>query len=217
MRLAPPPEEHHTKSPGDRALLRRQCIAARENLPAQVHAEYSLRIEAALWSWLAGRAPAAIGFYWPVRREFDARPLVGRLLGLGWRAGLPVVHGPARAMSYRAWTPASAMIEGRLGIPLPAADQPIVPQLLLVPVNAFDRAGFRLGYGGGYFDRTLAAMVPRPLALGIGFEVARVASIAPQPHDIPLDAIVSEAGLTLFPRDPALSGSTDSAGKIGLK
>jgi 5,10-methenyltetrahydrofolate synthetase len=217
MSPAAPPVEHSTKSPGYRTALRRQCIAAREDLPAELHAEYARRIERQLWSWLATRTPAAIGFCWPFRGEFDARPLIGRLLAQGWRAALPVVHAPGRPVSFHAWTPDAAMTLDRYGIPRPAADQPLLPELQLVPVNAFDPAGFRLGYGGGYFDRTLATMVPRPLAVGIGFEVARVTSIGPQPHDIPLDAVVTESGLTQFPRAAHLSGLSDRPGNLPLK
>ena len=71
----------------------------------------------------------------------------------------------------------------------------MLPNIILLPLVAFDRQGFRLGYGGGYFDRTLAALVPRPLAIGVGFELARVADIRPQAHDLPLDAVVTEAGI----------------------
>ena len=79
-------------------------------------------------------------------------------------------------------------------IPVPAGDERIEPDLILVPLNVFDGAGFRLGYGGGYFDRTLAALSPRPFAIGVGLQAAQVATIFPQPHDIAMDAIVTEAG-----------------------
>jgi 5,10-methenyltetrahydrofolate synthetase len=83
----------------------------------------------------------------------------------------------------------------RHGIPIPSAGEELRPNVVLLPLVAFDPQGFRLGYGGGYFDRTLAAMVPRPLAIGVGFELGRVADIRPQAHDIPLDATVTEAGI----------------------
>jgi 5-formyltetrahydrofolate cyclo-ligase len=74
------------------------------------------------------------------------------------------------------------------------ADSPVLtPDLLLVPLVGFDPAGYRLGYGGGYYDRTLAAIQPRPLAIGIGFEQQALATIHPQPHDIPMDYIVTES------------------------
>ena len=96
-----------------------------------------------------------------------------------------------------------AMEEDRHGIPTPAIGDFVQPQALLIPLAAFDAAGFRLGYGGGYFDRTLAGLQPRPLAIGVGFELCRVASIHPEPHDERLDAVVTEAGVVTFGRTGA--------------
>ena len=90
------------------------------------------------------------------------------------------------------------MTVGRYGIPIPADGATLIPDVVLLPLVAFDARGFRLGYGGGYFDRTLAGLVPRPFAIGVAFEVARVNSIRPQAHDIPLDAVVTEAGVDYF-------------------
>lgn len=90
------------------------------------------------------------------------------------------------------------MATDRHGIHFPTSGAALIPDMLLIPVNAFDRRGFRIGYGSGYFDRTLATLVPPPLSIGVGFELARVATIYPQAHDIPLDAVVTEAGLELF-------------------
>jgi 5,10-methenyltetrahydrofolate synthetase len=98
-------------------------------------------------------------------------------------------------MIFRRWTPDTEMALDRHGIPIPATGEELRPDVVLLPLVAFDPQGFRLGYGGGYFDRTLAAMVPRPLAIGVGFELGRVADIRPQAHDIPLDATLTEAGI----------------------
>ena len=102
------------------------------------------------------------------------------------------------------------MAVDRYGIHFPASGTALTPDTLLIPVNAFDGKGFRIGYGLGYFDRTLAGMVPRPLSIGVGFALARVVSIHPQAHDIPLDAVVTEAGIELF-TDRASSRSMLSA------
>lgn len=118
---------------------------------------------------------------------------------LAWRQGgghtaLPVVLGPDRALAFRDWHPDAPMGADRYGIPTPIGGEWRQPDVLLIPVNAFDSAGFRLGYGGGFFDRTLAALSPRPLCIGLGFECNRVTSIRPEAHDLPLDWIVTETG-----------------------
>ena len=97
-------------------------------------------------------------------------------------------------LEFREWTPHSEMIEDRYGIHVPARGDVLRPDAILMPLNGFDGAGYRLGYGGGYFDRSLAGMNPRPLAIGVGFELARLDSIRPQAHDLPMDFIVTEAG-----------------------
>lgn len=127
----------------------------------------------------------------------DPTALVARwLAGNGTRAAaLPVILGREAPMAFHRWTPDSAMAPGPLGIPVPVDGVPVHPEAFLLPLVAFDEAGFRLGYGGGFFDRTLAALQPRPLAVGVGFELGRVASIRPQPYDQPLDYLVTEAGV----------------------
>ncbi len=113
---------------------------------------------------------------------------------LGWQACMPVVVAENMPMAFHAWTPQTAMISDRYGIPIPAEPRELLPDVLLVPLVAFDAAGYRLGYGGGYFDRTLAQLSPAPLTIGVGYELGRVDSILPEAHDIPLDRIVTEAG-----------------------
>ena len=181
-----------------RADLRRQKIAARETLPPPVHARHSARLEAHLALLLARLKPRVLGFCWPIRGEVDCRGLATRTIEAGGRACLPLVLQPGAAMAFREWRPDCAMAIDRHGIHYPAAGAELIPDVLLMPVNAFDAEGFRLGYGGGYFDRTLAALKPPPLAIGVGFELARVASTHPGSHDIALDAVVTEAGLERF-------------------
>jgi 5-formyltetrahydrofolate cyclo-ligase len=198
MPIAEPSCDQGFDSAAFRALVRRERIAARLALPATAHARASAAIEAHLESLLAQRAPQTIAFCWPLRQEFDCRPLVGRLLDRGWRAAQPVVLAPATPMVFRPWLPATPMTEDRHGIPIPAGDVTVLPDVVLLPLVAFDAQGFRIGYGGGYFDRTLATLSPKPFSVGVGFELARIDSVRPEPHDIPLDAIVTEAGcLTL--------------------
>lgn len=186
-----------------RARLRREKIAARLALAPDDHRRLSAALEEQLARQVAVLPVGTLAFCWPIRAEFDARPLVARLLAQGWRAVIPTVVERDAAMVFRAWTPQTIMSVDPYGIPVPAAASACaIPDLLLLPLVAFDAAGFRLGYGGGYFDRTLAAMVPRPLAFGVGFELARAPSVCPQRHDIPLDAVVTEAGSSTFARPP---------------
>lgn len=196
-----PFNDQESDSAAFRAQARRAGIAARLGLAAGEHARASSAIDAHLDRLLSPRPPGVVAFCWPVRNEFDCRPLVTRLLACGWRAAQPVVLAPAAPMAFRPWTPDTPMTADRHGIPIPAGELSVAPDVVLVPLVAFDEQGYRIGYGGGYFDRTLAALSPRPLAVGVGFELARLDSTRPQPHDVPLDVIVTEAGAR-FPRAP---------------
>lgn len=196
-------EQARAHSPAVSALrdaLRRERLAARAALPPALHGERAARIETHLLAALDTLPPARIGFCAAVRGEFDAVPLVTRLLAAGWQACMPVADRPAAPMDFRRWTPDTPMLPDRHGIPVPPAESAgNPPDLLLLPLVAFDAAGYRLGYGGGYFDRTLAALVPRPLAIGVGFELGRAETVWPQAHDIPCDIIVTEMGLARTP------------------
>ncbi|PKO70091.1 MAG: 5-formyltetrahydrofolate cyclo-ligase [Betaproteobacteria bacterium HGW-Betaproteobacteria-14] len=177
-----------------RSALRSRLIAAREALPAAEHARLSQAIERHLADLVDATSPRILAFCWPFRAEFDARSLVAARLPHGLRACLPVVMDSNSPLEFREWTPHSEMIEDRYGIHVPARGDVLRPDAILMPLNGFDGAGYRLGYGGGYFDRSLAGMNPRPLAIGVGFELARVDTIRPQAHDLPMDFIVTEAG-----------------------
>lgn len=201
--MAPtPPSDEHTADPAVyRAALRTARLAAREALSPADHAARSARIETHLATLLATRPAGTLAFCAAVRKEFDARPLVTRLLAAGWRAAMPVVLAPAAPMVFRAWSPQTPMATDRHGIPIPAQGLAVSPDVVLLPLVAFDGAGYRIGYGGGYFDRTLAATVPRPWSIGVGFELGRVDSIRPEAHDWPLDALVTEAGASCIRGD----------------
>lgn len=175
-----------------RPALRLRLIAAREALAGELRARHSARIDAALEALLQRLAPAVIGFCWPIRGEFDVRPLAERAVGAGRRMALPVIDGDT--LFFREWTPASPLAADRLGIRFPLAGETLMPALILMPLVGFDDAGYRLGYGGGYFDRSLAGLAPQPVAVGVGFELSRLESITPQRWDIPCDYVVTEAG-----------------------
>lgn len=178
-----------------RAMLRREKIAARQALPAAEHRAASVAILQHLAEFLRPLRAGTIAFCWPIRAEVDCRPLIERMIDAGWQAAMPTVGAVDAPMEFRAWWPDAPMTTDPYGIPIPAAGPSATPDVILLPLVAFDAAGYRLGYGGGYFDRTLAAMSRRPLAIGVGFELGAVTGIHPERHDIPLDLIVTETGI----------------------
>ena len=177
-----------------RKAERERLVALRQSLPAGKRQRCSARIDAALRGVLAER-PGILGVYWPFRAEFDPRPLVDWAVAEGRTVALPVVVDKKGPLEYRAWRPGEALVDGVWNIPVPEKRDIVTPVLVLAPLVGFDDECYRLGYGGGYFDRTLAALLPRPVAIGIGFEPQRLATIYPQSFDIPMDVIVTEAGI----------------------
>jgi 5-formyltetrahydrofolate cyclo-ligase len=175
--------------------MREELIARRMAVPAQTRRDWSLAISLMLMQSLPVRPGSVVGFCWPFKAEYDARPLMRLLRQRGARSALPVVVQQAQPLVFRHWEPGVRMKIGTLGIAYPDGTEQLEPDILLVPLVGFGRAGDRLGYGGGYFDRTLASMEPRPLSIGVGFELSRMETSFPQPHDVPLDAIVTEAGM----------------------
>lgn len=181
-----------------RAALRRTMVAARQAMPKPAQCAASARIRAHLADLLLPMPAGSIGFCAAIRAEVDCQPLVEQLIAAGWRAAMPVATATDAPMAFRRWWPAAPMTTDPYGIPVPVAETVPTPHVLLLPLVAFDAAGYRLGYGGGYFDRTLAACTPRPLTIGVGFDVCAVESIHPEGHDIPLDRIVTESGIRRF-------------------
>lgn len=175
-----------------RKAERARLIQARLDAGREQRAAWSVAIHASLETGLPFLPDALVGFYWPFKGEFDARPLVRRLHARGARFALPVVIEKAAPLIFRSWAPGEKLEPGIWQIPVPVEDRRVEPDVLLVPLVGFDAAGYRLGYGGGYYDRTLAAFRRRPLAVGVGFAVAELPTIHPQPHDIPMDLIVTE-------------------------
>lgn len=179
-----------------RQNLRKTRIAAREALPAADRVLLTARIEDHLDALLDTLGPTTVAFCWPWRGEVDLVPWARRWLAANpeRQMALPVVRTPGEPMIFLRWHPEVPMETDHHGIPIPAGTEILQPELILVPLNVFDAAGYRLGYGGGYFDRTLAALQPAPLCVGVAFELARVDSTFPQPHDQPMDWIVTEIG-----------------------
>ena len=171
---------------------RRRLIALRLALPPEERQRCAAAIEQNLAGLLATLSGGTLGFYWPIKGEFDPLPLAERLGKAGRIIALPAAIAPNAALEYRAWRPGDAMEPGRHGIPEPKARRLVQPDILVVPLVGFDQGRHRLGYGGGYFDRTLAALSPRPVTIGVGYEAALLPTIYPQPHDVALDFIVTE-------------------------
>jgi 5,10-methenyltetrahydrofolate synthetase len=175
-----------------RRALRQDMASRRAALAGAEYQALSARIVAHALATLP--RPRVAAFCWPIKHEPDLRPLLASWSSAKVRAALPVVVAAKEALRFREWTPDTRLEPDRYGIPTPTAGEWLTPDLILLPLNGFDGAGYRLGYGGGYFDRTLAALSPRPLAVGVGFEINRIASIRPAAHDQRLDWIITESG-----------------------
>jgi 5-formyltetrahydrofolate cyclo-ligase len=146
-----------------------------------------------VYSLLRSNRARVAGFYWPFLGEIDVLPLMHRFLAEGGTAALPVVVGRGQPLSFRLWEPGVRMAAGMFGIPYPAESRTVLPDTLVAPVVGYDDGCYRLGYGGGYYDRTLAVAEPKPLSIGIGFASLRLETIVPQEYDVPMDYIVTEA------------------------
>ena len=179
----------------DKKTLRRQLQAERQSLVDR-H-ERAVQLQQVLRVWLARRQETAIGAYWPIKGEFDALPALYR-----WseaderrRIGLPVVNRDTKQLRFHIWYPGCPMEEDAYGIPKPKDTPAFEPTLLLVPCVGYGPRGVRLGYGGGFYDRTLAALSPRPCTVGLGYSHGFVPWLEAEPHDVPLDAILNEDGV----------------------
>ena len=146
------------------------------------------------------RAFAVLGFYWPIRGELDLRGIARGHLDAGGVAAVPVVVAKNEPVEFWRWEPGSPMQRGFWNIPVPLERRCVTPDALLIPLVGYDAAGYRLGYGGGFYDRTLAALTPRPFCIGVGFDDSQLETIHPQPHDMPMDIIVTEQRVVHYAR-----------------
>ena len=137
-------------------------------------------------------AYSILGIYWPIRGEIDVRIMARDHLAAGGKVALPVVVSKGAPVEFWRWYPGIKMQRGFWNIPIPAEREVLTPAALIIPLVGFDHAGYRLGYGGGYYDRTLAAAVPRPFCMGLGYAAMQLQTIHPQPHDIPMDLIATD-------------------------
>lgn len=174
---------------------RERLIAARLAVPTGEHRDATAALSERLGVVLEALRPAVLGAYWPIRREFNPLPLLQRCHAAGVRVALPTIVVKKAPLQFREWHPGARMEVGVYEIPYPADGAAVLPDTLLIPLVGFDAAGFRLGYGGGYYDRSVAVMVPRPRLVGIAYELARLATIHPLWHDIRMDCVVTEAAI----------------------
>jgi 5-formyltetrahydrofolate cyclo-ligase len=177
-----------------RKQARASLLDRRRAMTPDEHRAASENIMGALLARLPAGSHDLIGCYWPFRREFNCVPYMRDVLRSGGRVALPVVLGRGRPLEFRCWTEEAEMEPGVWSIPHPANGPPVRPSALVIPLVGFDDAGFRLGYGAGYYDMTLAAYSTPPLTIGTGFEFSRLPTIYPQSHDRPMDVIITERG-----------------------
>jgi 5,10-methenyltetrahydrofolate synthetase len=170
---------------------RAELYAARKALTPEQRHEAAHKIAAGLDGHCARHQPAWVGLYWPIKYEPNLLAWARRSAS-NLRFCLPVVVTRGHPLEYWRWTPGDAMQSGVWGIQVPARREVVAPDLMIVPLVGFDRDRYRLGNGGGYFDRTLAARSDRPFVIGVGYASADLETIYPQPHDIPMDLILTE-------------------------
>jgi 5-formyltetrahydrofolate cyclo-ligase len=179
-----------------RKVARAKLIGARIAVPAALHARWTEDLTAALRPILA-ESPRPISFYWPFKAEPDLRPIMRELDAEGAVVALPVATRLGEPMTFRPWRRGAPMERGIWDIPIPATTEQVVPKTVIAPIVGFDGENFRLGYGGGFFDRTLARIGPEARAIGVGFSLFRLTTIHPQDHDIAMARIVTEAMTTV--------------------
>jgi 5,10-methenyltetrahydrofolate synthetase len=183
-----------------RKAQRERLIAERLAVPDATIAAWRQRMDAYIERSFPGLARSRVAFCWPIKNEYDARHIARTLRGLGALTALPAVMAPKTPLVFREWYPGVELAKGALDIPYPVSSREIVPQAVLLPMNGWDPKGYRLGYGAGFFDRTLASLAQRPVVIGVTYEQARLDTIHPQPWDIPVDYLVTERGV--YRRDP---------------
>ena len=185
----------------DKKTLRKQLVEQRLRLSDR--AQRVEMLQRVMRVWLLGRPDTVIGAYWPIKGEFDPLPVLhrwkedGELIEQPQRRkiGLPVVDKVHQTLSFHAWYPGCPMQDDAYGIPKPKDTEVITPTLLFVACVGYAPGGYRLGYGGGFYDRTLNHLTPRPFTVGLGFVTDFLPEFEPEPHDLPMDAILNDHGV----------------------
>ncbi len=187
---APPPPD----IPRWRKTERERLIAGRLSLNAMTRAAHALKISDGLDALIGDPADRIISAYWPIRGEPDLRNWLKDLQDHGGKTALPVVTAKGTPLVFRLWREGDRLARGVWNIPVPADGAPVQPDIVIAPLVGFDAGFYRLGYGGGFFDRTLAALPASTIAIGVGYAQAAIPTIHPQPFDIPMHHIVTECG-----------------------
>ena len=182
----------------DRDALRKKLVAARLALTDRL--ERAVQLQRTLRVWLVGRRETSIGAYWPIKGEFDPLPALyrwseGAPEDVVRRIGLPVADRETSSLRFHVWYPGCEMALDAYDIPKPKDTEEFVPQIVVVPCLGFGPGGVRLGYGGGFFDRTLASMQPRPVTVGVSFAHGFLPMLRAGPLDTQLDAMLTEDGV----------------------
>lgn len=185
-----------------RKAERERLIAARLAIPARERRHLDEILTRTLDSLLPTVEGKIVSAYWPFRAEPDLRPWLESVAQRGGRAALPLVVQKGAPLVFRTWRQGEPLEPGIWNIPVPSQGPAVLPDVVIAPLVGFDAEGYRLGYGGGFFDRTLAAMPRRPLVIGIGYAQQRIATIFPQPYDIAMSVIVTEQGAVHAPAAP---------------
>lgn len=181
----------------EKAALRRDVLARRAALPDDLRLAAGIAVAESGAALVAERRPARVSVFVSIRGEIDTAPLLARLHAIGVPLCLPVIARKAAPLTFRAWAPGEPLEERRFGLLEPGeAAAEVEPDLLFTPLAAFDARGYRLGYGGGFYDRTLAKLRARrpTTAIGLAFAVQEVTRVPIDPFDQPLDGVLTEAG-----------------------
>lgn len=182
-----------------KAALRKKAHAIRAALAPDFRAEAAQAVAAHFFENIAFAPEDVIAGYWRIRDELDCQPILVRLMDGGQGVVLPVVAGPDAPLDLRLWQADAPLYEAGFGTLAPSDLAPrAAPDLILVPLLGFDAQGTRLGYGGGYYDRTIATLAKKPLLVGLAFAAQEMPDIPHETHDVPLDAVVTEEGVRFF-------------------
>jgi 5-formyltetrahydrofolate cyclo-ligase len=188
-----------------KADLRRKATALRAAMLPQRRAEASAAAAAHFLAEVTLAPTDMVAAFWPIRDEIDVKPILTRLMDAGQPVCLPVIMGEGLPLDLRHWLPGTPLYPSGFGTLAPDELAPrVTPDVILMPLLGFDRVGTRLGYGGGYYDRTLMRLERGPRLIGFAFECQAFERIPRAPHDVPLDAIVTEAGVMHFAKAEAV-------------